>query len=174
VTMRTAGFNTVDISAMGPVTLVLMLGLMFVGGSSGSTAGGVKTSTIAVVFLSVRAMLTGRSEIEVGERTIEQTTVYKAISIVVIFSALFFLGFIALLLTDPELGFQSLMFEAMSALATVGLSQGVTPSLSTEGRLVVLFLMFVGRIGPLTLALAISERQHAARIHYPTGHIMVG
>ncbi len=174
VTLRTAGFNTTDFGSISRVGLVFMLVLMFIGGSSGSTAGGVKTSTVAVVVLSVRAMLLGRDDVEVGGRTIPKTVVYKAISILVIFAGLFMLGFLALLATEPDKSFEALLFETMSAMATVGVSTGITPALSTAGKLVVTFLMFVGRIGPLTLALAVGEASERTALRYPEGKIMVG
>lgn len=174
VTMRTAGFNTVDFGQLGRVTLVAMLLLMMIGGSSGSTAGGVKTSTVAVVFLSVRAMLGGRDDVEVGGRTIPKTIVYKSVSILVIFVLLFIAGLTGLLLTQPAMPFEALLFETMSALATVGVSMGITPDLSPAGKMVVIFLMFVGRIGPLTLALAVGEKSGRVSLRYPEGKIMVG
>ena len=174
VTMRTAGFNTVDFSVMNRVTLIFMVLLMFVGGSSGSTAGGVKTSTVAVVFLSVRAMLLGREDVEVGGRTVPKTVVYKAISILVIFVGLLVFFFVALLWSEPDKAFDAILFESMSALATVGASTGITPDLTVVGKLLVTFLMFVGRIGPLTLALAVGERSERVALRYPDGRIMVG
>ena len=174
VTMRTAGFNTVDFANMSRVGMVCMLLLMFIGGSSGSTAGGVKTTTVAVVFLGVRAMLMGRDDVEVGGRTIPKSIVYKSISILVIFAGLFVVGLLALLFVEPNVPFEALLFETMSALATVGVSTGITPDLGTPAKLVITFLMFVGRIGPLTLALAVGEQSRHIALRYPQGKIMVG
>jgi trk system potassium uptake protein TrkH len=174
VTMRTAGFNTVDDSAMHRVTLMVMLLLMFIGGSSGSTAGGVKTTTVATVFLSVRAMVLGRDDVEVAGRTIPKNIVYKSVSILVIFVGLLVVFFLALLITEKEQEFHAVLFETVSALATVGVSTGITPELTPLGKLLVIFLMFVGRIGPLTLALAVGERAERTALRYPEGKIMVG
>jgi trk system potassium uptake protein TrkH len=174
VSLRTAGFNSIDFGEVSRVGLVVMLVLMFVGGSSGSTAGGVKTSTVAVVLLSVRSMLQGRDDVEVGGRRIPKVVVYKAISILAIFGGLFGIGFLALLASEPTLPFEALLFETMSALATVGVSTGITGELSAMGKLVVTFLMFVGRIGPLTLALAVGEPSRRLALQYPEGKIMVG
>lgn len=174
VTMRTAGFNTVDLGALSRVTVIIMVLLMFVGGSSGSTAGGVKTSTVAVVGLSVKAMLFGRDDVEAWGRTIPKSIVYKSVSILTIFVVLFVFGLIGLLIVEPNQPFMALLFETMSALATVGVSQGITPELGTGGKLLVIFLMFVGRIGPLTLALAVGERAGRVALRYPEGKIMVG
>ena len=174
VTMRTAGFNTVDLGILSRTTAIFMILLMFVGGSSGSTAGGVKTSTLAVVFLSVRAMLLGRDDVEAAGRTIPKSIVYKSIAILVIFAALFVAGLIALLASEPDQPFTAILFETMSALATVGVSQGLTPELSDAGKVIVIFLMFVGRIGPLTLAFAVGERGRRVSLRYPEGKIVVG
>jgi trk system potassium uptake protein TrkH len=174
VSFRTAGFNTVDLSQLNRVTLVVVLMLMTVGGSPGSTAGGVKTSTIAVVLLGVKAMLLGREEVEVGGRTIAKEVVYKAISILAFFVALLLLGFLLLLLTETDQEFEVLLFETVSAVATVGVSMGVTQELSGLGKIIVTFLMFAGRIGPLTMALAIQKRPDQVALRYPEGDIMIG
>ena len=151
-----------------------MVLLMFIGGSSGSTAGGVKTSTVAVVFLSVRSMILGRDEVEVGGRSIPKSIVYKSIGILVVFLALLVFFFLALLAVEPDKAFEALLMETVSALATVGVSQGITPDLSNVGKVLIIFLMYVGRIGPLTLALALGERRRRGVMHYPEGKIMVG
>jgi len=151
-----------------------MLLLMLVGGSSGSTAGGVKTSTIAVVFLSVRSMIVGREDVEVYGRTVPKAVVYKSLSILVIFLATYLVGLIAMLAAEPDLPFQSLMFETMSALATVGLSMGITADLTVPGKLILVVLMFVGRVGPLTLALAVGDRSGRVAMRYPEDRVLVG
>ena len=174
VTMRTAGFNTVDLGLMHRVTLVACVLLMLVGGSPGGTAGGVKTSTMAVVFLSVRAMLLGRDEVELGGRTIPRTIVYKAVSILLIYLGTLTAAFLCLLVTEPEKSFESLLFECCSAIGTVGVSMSVTPKLSIVGKIIITGLMFVGRTGPLTLALAVGERTERIAVHYPEGKFMVG
>ena len=174
VTARTAGFNTVDFSGLSRVGIVAMLLLMFVGGSPGSTAGGVKTTTVAVVFLGVRSMLMGREDVEVAGRSIPKNVVYKSISILGIFVGMFVIGFVGLLLTEPGMPFEALLFETMSALATVGLSLGITPDLSVASKLLVTVLMIVGRVGPLTIAFAVGEAAKRVALQYPEGKIMVG
>jgi len=173
VTPRTAGFNTVDIGTLSEVSLLLTIILMFIGASPGSTGGGIKTTTLGVLVLSVRSMLLGRREVEVAGRTIPQGVVYKATSIVVISFAVVVL-FLILLLYTEEAPFLDLLFETVSAFGTVGLSMGATPSLTTPGKLAIILLMFTGRIGPLTLALAVGERTRRATYHYPDGRMMVG
>ena len=174
VTARTAGFNTVDFSGLSRVGIVAMLLLMFVGGSPGSTAGGVKTTTVAVVFLGVRSMLMGREDVEVAGRSIPKNIVYKSISILGIFVGMFVIGFVGLLLTEPGMPFEALLFETMSALATVGISLGITPELSVASKLLVTVLMIVGRVGPLTVAFAVGEAAKRVALQYPEGKIMVG
>ena len=174
VTMRTAGFSTVDLGQISRITMVCMLLLMMVGGSSGSTAGGIKTSTVAVVFLSVRAMIAGREDVEVYGRTVPKAIVYKSLSILVIFLGAYFLGLVALMAAEPALPFDTLVFETMSALATVGLSMGVTPELGSAGKLVVIVLMFIGRVGPLTLALAVGAKERRVAMRYPEDRVLVG
>lgn len=174
VSLRTCGFNTVDIANIHRVTLIVMVVLMFIGASPGGTGGGVKTSTILVVILSVRAMLLGRDEVEMNGRTIPKNVIYKAVSILVIAFIVLNLFFVALLFSEPHLPMEKLLFEAVSALGTVGLSMGITADLTVTGKVIITFLMFVGRIGPLTLALAVGEREEFARYQYPEGKVIVG
>jgi len=173
VTPRTAGFNTVKVSTFSNVTLFITLVLMFIGASPGSTGGGIKTSTLGVLALSVKSMLLGRDEVEVFNRTVPKRIVYKAISIAVI-SFSFLTVMFALLLISEKGSFIDILFEAVSAFGTVGLSTGMTPQLSDMGRVFVIMLMFVGRIGPLTMALAIRERPQREAYKFPEGRIMVG
>ncbi|MCA9523226.1 MAG: hypothetical protein KC609_19755 [Myxococcales bacterium] len=175
VTLRTCGFNTVELGGVHRVTLVVMVVLMFIGASPGGTGGGVKTSTLGVVLLSVRAMMIGRDEVELMGRTIPKKVVYKALSILVISFMILNIFMILLLFTQPHLTFLQLLFEAVSALGTVGLSLGITSELTTSGKIIITFLMFVGRIGPLTLALAVGEsRDEFVDYQYPEGKIIVG
>ena len=172
-TFRTAGFNTVDFTRVGPATLVFGMALMFIGGSSGSTAGGIKTTTFAVLALSVRSMLTGRPEVELYGRSIPKQVIYRSVAIAFISFSLLVV-FILFLVRTQHLPFLELAFEAVSAFGTVGLSAGATPHLDTVGRLLIIALMFIGRTGPLTLALAVGERPSAGRFSYPEGRVMVG
>jgi trk system potassium uptake protein TrkH len=173
VTMRTAGFNTIDFSGLKDVSLFMMTLFMFIGASPGSTGGGIKTTTFSVLALSVRAMLLGRKEVEVYERTIPQNVVYKATAITFI-SAGFLSLFLILFLSVESKPFMKLLFEAVSAFGTVGLSTGITPNLTPVGKLFILLLMFIGRVGPLTLAIAVGERTVKAMYSYPDGKVMIG
>lgn len=172
-TMRTCGFNTVDISKLGAATFLFAMVFMFIGGSSGSTAGGIKTTTAAVLALSVRSMLTGRSDIEIFGRRIPKQVLYRSIAITFI-SIVLVVVFLMMLLHTQHLSFTHLAFEAVSAFGTVGLSAGATPKLTTIGRLLIISLMFIGRTGPLTLALAVGERVRGGRFAYPEEGVSVG
>lgn len=174
VTLRTTGFNTINISGLMPFTLFFMVIFMFIGASPGSTGGGIKTSTLGVLLLSIRAMLLGRENAEVYGRTIPQQIVYKAISIVMISLLLLVFFFMLLLLVERQQPFLNLFFEATSAFGTVGLSTGVTPDLSVMGKLIIICLMFAGRTGPFTLAVAVGERTDKSAITYPECKIIVG
>lgn len=173
VTPRTAGFNTVDTAALTDLSLFITIILMFVGASPGGTGGGVKTSTLALLVLSIRSILRKRDEVEVFYRTIPRETVHKALVIITFSFSLINLFTILLLLTEAA-PFLPTMFEVVSAFGTVGLSMGLTPRLTTAGKMVILTVMFIGRIGPLTMALALGERQDRARFAYPTERVMVG
>jgi trk system potassium uptake protein TrkH len=172
VTARTAGFNTLDTAALGAATLELLLFLMFVGASPGSTGGGVKTTTAATVVAALRATLGGRAQVTAFRRSIHPEQVNKALGLVGVAFAVNLLGITLLLATQaPEP--RTLVFEAVSAFGTVGLSAGATPGLDAWGKLVVAGLMFVGRTGPLTLAFALAATANA-RVVYPAEHVMIG
>jgi trk system potassium uptake protein TrkH len=173
-TLRTAGFSTVDFSLVGTPMALVCLVWMFIGGSPGGTAGGVKTSTLAVLALTFRAMLRTRSDVEVFGRTIPPGNVYRAAAVAVISLAMLFALSFVLFVVEPELPFLSVLFEAVSAFGTVGLSLGTTPSLGVAGKLVVCALMFVGRLGPFTLAVAAGLSKDRAAYSYPTTKIVVG
>jgi trk system potassium uptake protein TrkH len=173
VTPRTAGFNTVPFNALKPVTLFALLGLMFVGASPGGTGGGIKTSTLAVLFLAVRSRIRGEDEIAFAGRAIPRDVVYRATAIAAVAGAIV-AGFFGLLLITERAAFADILFETVSAFGTVGLSTGLTPALSPVGKLAVTVLMYAGRLGPLTLALAMSGRRTALPIRYPDARIMVG
>jgi trk system potassium uptake protein TrkH len=175
VTFRTAGFNTVDLSEISRVTLVISLILMYVGGSPGGTAGGVKTTTVAVAAFAVIAMLRGRDEVEIGDRSVPKAVVYRSIAILLSFTGMFVVGVILMLVAEPDKSLDSLLFETMSALGTVGVSFGITPYCSAVGKLVLVMLMFAGRVGPLSMALAIGEDVRGrAGVKLPEGKMMVG
>jgi trk system potassium uptake protein TrkH len=173
VTPRTAGFNTVPFDSLKPITLFFVAVLMFIGASPGGTGGGVKTSTVAVLFLTLRNLVAGRAEVEVRSRSIPRDTVYRATAIVVGAGTVLALVF-AVLLVSERFPFLDLLFEAVSAFGTVGLSTGITPLLSIPGKLSIILLMYVGRLGPLTLALAMRARLSRLPVQYPQARVIVG
>jgi trk system potassium uptake protein TrkH len=172
VTCRTAGYNTIDITACRDATLFVMILLMFIGASPASTGGGIKTATFAVLTLAARANLKSRSRVEVYEKSIPPETVYKAVAIL-LFSSSFVIVFTMLLLMTQKGGFLPIIFEAVSAIGTVGLSAGMTPHLDTTGKLLISILMYVGRVGPLSIALALGEPRKVT-MEFPTTRILVG
>ena len=173
ITARTAGFNTVDISRLKDVTLFMIIILMFIGASPGSTGGGIKTSTFAILILAVINMIRGKEDIEIFHRTIPKNFVYKAITIVVVSAFIVALGTALLLLTQKD-SMIHLLFEVASAFGTVGLSTGVTFQLNNIGKIVIIVLIYIGRIGPLTLAYAVGRYQKRLKREYPKARIMVG
>ncbi len=173
VTARTAGFNTLNLGSFSGASLFLLMLLMWIGGSPASTAGGIKTTTFGVMFATLRAMLRHREEVSLFERSLSPLAVKKSISIAFISSALLAI-FLLLLLATEEGSFKALMFEAVSAFNTVGLSTGITSSLSPVGKVIITLTMFVGRIGPLTLAFSLAERVSKGKYTYPQERVIIG
>jgi trk system potassium uptake protein TrkH len=172
--LRTAGFNTVDVELFTRPTLLVCMLLMLVGGSPGGAAGGIKTTTLAVMALAVRAKVRGRPELEAWERSIPAAQVYQAITVVALSGGILMGLLLLLLLAEPELDFLHLVFEAVSAFATAGYSMNLTPRLGVWGQLVVTALMFAGRLGPFGLALAVGRRASPADFSYPPAKVLVG
>jgi len=176
VTARTAGFNTVDIASLTAASKFILILLMFIGGSPGGTAGGIKTVTLAVVIMAVVATLRKRDDVEMFGRSVRHLVVRRAITITVLFTVVLFTATLALSVTERANGFSLLdvMFEAGSALGTVGLSAGITPALTTGGKLIITVMMLIGRLGPLTLLASVTFNLRPARYSYPDEAIMVG
>jgi trk system potassium uptake protein TrkH len=182
VTCRTAGFNTVNYYELTNATLVLTMLLMVIGGSPGSTAGGIKTTTAALIFLMAWARLKGRQEPEVGNRTISNRSLGDAVTLTVLM--VIFVLAVCLLLQVGELGtaghperrgaFLELSFETSSAFGTVGLSMGATPTLSPVGKMLIILTMFVGRLGPLTFFTLLSTFMRKPKYRLYTESVMVG
>jgi len=178
VTPRTAGFNTVDIGSLTQPTLLLLIFLMFVGGSPGGTAGGIKTTTFTVlIFLLINAYRE-RAPIVISGRTIPLKTIRKAVFIFGFALTLILVStFLILLNQGHELTFLQVLFEVTSAFGTVGLSTGITTKLSTFSRLIIILTiltMFIGRVGPLTIMVSFSFRKTKAIPQYPEGDVAVG
>ena len=174
VTTRTAGFNTVDISDLTSPTILLFIFLMFVGASPGSTGGGIKTTTFTVIILSVITTIRGKRNVEIGKRSIPHSVSYKAFSVFTFAASINILFLFFLSITDGQFDMVRLAFEQVSAFATVGLSTGITAGLSDMGKGIIIVSMFVGRVGTLTLALALSTRATSTAYKYPVAHLAVG
>ena len=173
ITPRTAGFNTLNIASLSRVTLTVTIILMFIGASPGSTGGGIKTSTFAILLLSIRSTLKSEGNVEVFRRTIPNFAVMRALALLV--SVLILIAFIfILLIVFEDKPYLELLFETVSAFGTVGLSTGVTPQLTPTGKLLITILMYLGRIGPLTMGLALSRSLRRGKIVYPEARIMIG
>jgi len=178
VTPRTAGFNTIDTAGLKYSTSFLVIILMFIGGSPGSTAGGIKTTTTGIIIISTYRLVMGYEDIEFFKKRIDSKTVIRALSVVTI--ATFVVAVVTIILSITEINsgfaFHDIFFEVISAFGTVGLSRGLTPNLSNIGRVIITFTMFIGRIGPLTIAFAIAQGQDKNKGNYrfPIGKILVG
>jgi potassium uptake TrkH family protein len=174
VVTRTAGFNTIDIGSLGIPALVIFIFLMFIGASSGSTGGGIKTSTFVVIFAAMWGIIRGRKLISFGRRTISHDLIYKAFAIFVFSATFVFICTFILSLIEPQIPIMNLLFEEVSAFATVGLSTGITAQLSDASKVILIISMFVGRVGILTLAFALSSEVGTNAYKYPNSHIMIG
>jgi trk system potassium uptake protein TrkH len=165
VTLRTAGFNSVDIAAVTGPTFLFMLCFMFIGGSPGGTAGGVKTTTIGILAMTFWANVTNRKDVIIQHRRIRSVTIYQAVTIVVSGIIIWF-AVVVMLEATQQISVRDLIFEATSAIATVGLSTGATSQLDEIGKIIIIIAMFVGRIGPITLFMLLSDEQATGSSKY--------
>lgn len=174
VTPRTAGFNTVDLTSLNAATQFFIIILMFIGASPASTGGGIKTTTLAAIVLSVVASLQGKEAPEVFGRRIPHRQMMRALTLTVLAGILVITVTLLLTVTEQGKNFLSLLFETVSAFGTVGLSLGVTPDLSPAGRVLIILTMFIGRVGPLTAAYALAEKGRQGLLRMPEEKILVG
>jgi trk system potassium uptake protein TrkH len=175
ITPRTCGSNTLDLTALTTPTKFMTIILMFIGGSPGSTAGGIKTATAAILFLTVVSVVKGKEDTEVFERHLPKYLVYRAMAVT--FISLSLVVFVTMLLSITEnADFMTLLFETTSAFGTVGLSLNFSPTLSPIGKIIISMTMYAGRVGPLTLVLAFAHRasRDNGNLKYPEDRIMVG
>ena len=173
VVPRTAGFNTIDIGQMTLSSQVFIMVLMFIGASSGSTGGGIKITTFAIIIFAFWAVLKNRDEVNIFKRRIPWKLVNKSLSIGV--TSIMFISLIFFLLTYTEQAdMRMILFETLSAFGTVGLTVGLTGDLSPLGRILITIMMFIGRIGPLTMAFALMVNRRQSKIKYPEEKIMIG
>lgn len=179
ITPRTAGFSVLSIETLRPATLFMLMILMFIGASPGSTGGGIKTVTFGVMIAAFVSMIRNRDRISIFRKTIPRQTYRRAAVIVLLGLGLVALSTLLLSITETAASgnnryFLNILFEATSAFGTVGLSTGITPGLSGLGKLIIICTMFIGRIGPLTIALAVAMRKGKINYAYPEEKLMVG
>ncbi|MBQ6630675.1 MAG: Trk family potassium uptake protein [Romboutsia sp.] len=176
VTLRTAGFNTIDLGLMKECSIFLMIILMFIGASPASTGGGIKTTIIATLVLTVKSFIFQKQDIEIYERRISELTVKKSLGVFFIALTVVVTGTLIISITDPDFSILEVGFEVVSAVATVGLSIGGSPNLSILGKIFIIMFMFIGRVGSLTIFMALTSRgvKKNAPIRYPEGKIIVG
>lgn len=174
ITPRTAGFNSISTADMTPAARFLTIILMFIGGSPGSTAGGIKTATAGLLVMTIVSVIKGREDTEIFKKRIGKDTVYKALTISVISITLVVVVSMVLSITEVGASLEYIIYEATSAFGTVGLTLGLTTKLTAIGKAIIIFTMYCGRVGPLTIALAISGTGKSNTIKYPEDKILVG
>ncbi len=173
VTARTAGFNVTPVTELLPASAALMMALMFIGGSPSSTAGGIKTSTLAVAVLSLRRVILGRTDIEAFGRRFSEDLANRALATILVAGSFLAMVIVALCILHPELPPFDLAFEAVSALGTVGLTRGITPQLGEPAKLVIIAAMFVGRIGVLAFIVSFMPPRVPPAFRYPETTIVM-
>ena len=174
VTPRTAGFFATNPSALSESGQLLTIMLMFVGGSSGSTAGGLKVGTLAVIIMGMIGVFRGRRDINIGKKRIEYSLLSQALAIFAACLMLIMLSALTMCAIEPELSAKSAIFECVSAVSTTGLSLDLTSSLSAASRIILIILMYAGRVGILTLALALGAKRTTAEVRKPVDTLMIG
>lgn len=174
VTPRTAGFNSVDTDALSPAGKMLTVVFMFIGGCPGSTAGGIKTATVVVLIAYTISSIRNEKHCSLYERSIPYDVISKASMVLVLNLTLAVIGTVVIMALHPDIEYSNIMFEVFSAIGTAGMSTGITRDLGTTSRLVLMFLMYLGRIGSMTFALSFVTSRRKAPIVYPEGKITVG
>lgn len=174
VTPRTAGFNSISTSGMTLASKFLTIILMFIGGSPGSTAGGLKTVTFGILVLTVICVIKGREDTEVFGRRFTKEIVYKSFTLLFIGVSLVIFSTMILSYTEVGVSFIDLLYETTSAFGTVGITLGLTPNLSSIGKVLIMLMMYFGRVGPLTVMLALTRTRKKSGYKYPEGKILIG
>ncbi len=174
VTPRTAGFSTINIGSMATYSQFFTILLMFVGGAAGSTAGGIKVNTFGMLVATIWSTIRGKEHAGAFGREFANQQIHRALALVMLSLTLIFVVVFVLTITDKGFGFLRLLFETVSAFGTVGLSTGITPHLSVAGRLIITAVMFIGRLGPLLLVLALTQRQQPSEYRYPQDEVRIG
>ena len=174
VTARTAGFNTIDTAGLTSASKLFNIVLMFIGGSPGSTAGGIKTVTMLVLLAYVWSNLRGSKGVNIFKRRLDDDDIRKASNVMVISLLLAIVAAVLICFMQPELDAPDVLFEIFSAIGTVGMSTGITRQLSIGSRIVIILLMYCGRIGSMSFALSFTERKKVAPVQLPVEKIMIG
>lgn len=174
VTPRTAGFNSVDTAALSNSGKIITMVMMFVGGSPGSTAGGVKTTSVVVLLFYAVAMVLNREDINLFGRRLSDEVVKKANAVVIINSTLTIIATIIIMTLQPLLNFEDVLFEVLSAIGTAGMTVGITRDLNTISRVIIMILMYCGRLGSLSFALIFAQKKTSASVRQPQEKIIVG
>ena len=174
VSPRTAGFNSVSTNGMSNAGNFLTIILMFIGGSPGSTAGGIKTTTIGVLIVTVICVIRGREDAEVFKKRFPKELIYKAFTLFIIGGSLVIGSTMLLSYTEQGASFLSLLYETTSAFGTVGLTLGLTQQLSEIGKILIMIMMYLGRVGPLTVVLSLMKNKNNNGVRYPEGKILIG
>lgn len=173
-TTRTAGFSTIDLTTLSDSGYLLMVIFMFIGGNSGSTAGGIKVTTMTVIVMGIITVFRGRKDINIGKKRVDNSLVSQSLAIFASCLTIIMISTIIICAIEPDATFKSVLFECVSALSTTGLSLSLTPTLHTGSKIILIILMFTGRVGILTLALALSENRTAAEIRRPVDTLYIG
>jgi trk system potassium uptake protein TrkH len=174
ISMRSAGFIVTDISTMAPATILVMMALMIIGASPGSTGSGIKTTNFALFCASVRSIISNRDAVEIDGRTIPNDQMQKVIAVMTIAISWVMLTTFLLLLLEPHLPFIKVFFEAISAFSTCGLTMGITPGLCLSSKVILMCGMIVGRIGMLTLVLSLRKHEQKHLYRYPEERVLLG
>jgi trk system potassium uptake protein TrkH len=174
VTCRTAGFNTIDLAQMRNASIIVMTILMFIGGAPGSTAGGVKVTVIGILFLTILSTMRGNDDVNIMEKRLGKNTVFRAMMVFIIAMVILCTGTL-LLCAFEDISIRESVFEVASALGTVGLSLGMTPTFGMPAKIMLILIMFMGRVGVFTMAVSISLKNNKAqpKIRYPEDRIMI-
>ncbi len=173
VTLRTAGFNTIPLSNLRSATVFMACIWMLIGASPGSTGGGIKTTTLGVILFYVIGIIRGKEHVEIFNRRLDWDVMNKALALLVVSLSYIALVILLLLVIEP-FSMEKIVFEVVSAFGTVGLTMGITPYLTVTSKLIIIVTMFIGRLGPMTIALALGEKKKKARVQYPKEDILIG
>jgi Trk-type K+ transport system membrane component len=172
-TPRTAGFNTIDTAILTSPMILITIFLMWIGASPGSTGGGIKTSTFAIACLNIISTARQKDRIEYHNRQIDNVSIQRAFTVIALSIITIFIGLVLLTFFEPDKTLETLFFETVSAYSTVGLSMGITAGLSAPGKIVLVLIMFIGRVGTISLLIILFRRSEFLSYHYPKERIMI-